>query len=119
MLRFIVPLAVFAVMVVFFAIGLQKDPTELPSALVGKPAPQFTLPVLEDPSKNFSAASMKGKVWLLNVWASWCESCRAEQPLFMEISRRGEANLYGLNYKDKPADGKMWLQRLGNPFVLT
>jgi cytochrome c biogenesis protein CcmG/thiol:disulfide interchange protein DsbE len=118
MLRFIVPFAVFIVLVVFFIIGLQKDPRKIPSALLDKPAPEFTLPQLNAMNTTFSPEQMKGKVWMLNVWASWCASCRDEHPLFLDISRKGTIDIVGLNYKDKPNDGRMWLQRLGNPYTL-
>lgn len=117
MWRFIVPLVVFLGLVGLFYVGLQKDPQELPSALLNKPAPQFVLPVLHQPETNFVSADMKGQVWILNVWASWCASCRSEHPLFLELARTGQAKLYGLNYKDERADALNWLNELGNPYV--
>ena len=80
MTRFAIPLAVFVILVAFLAIGLTRDPHEVPSPLINKPAPAFQLAQLKDPYKSFSAEEMKGKVWLLNVWASWCFSCREEHP---------------------------------------
>jgi len=119
MLRFIAPLVVFIGMVVMFWIGLGKDPQKIPSALLDKPAPVFSLPQLHKSELAFTPEDMKGKVWLLNVWASWCASCRSEHPLFMEIARKGEATLVGLNYKDQPGDAKTWLRQLGDPYVLS
>ena len=115
MLRFIAPLLIFGLIAAFFFVGLDRDPTKLPSALIDKPAPAFTLPQLHQPEQSFSPEQMKGKVWLLNVWASWCAACRTEHPLFMELSRKG-VPLYGLNYKDKRKDALQWLQQLGNPY---
>jgi len=80
MKRFLLPLMAFAVLVVFLAVGLTRDPSEVPSPLIGKPAPGFSLPQLDDAGKRFSPATMKGRVWLLNVWASWCVTCRADAP---------------------------------------
>jgi cytochrome c biogenesis protein CcmG/thiol:disulfide interchange protein DsbE len=117
MWRFIIPLVVFLGLVGLFYVGLQKDPQELPSALLNKPAPQFALPVLHQPESSFASADMKGQVWILNVWASWCASCRSEHPLFLELARTGQAKLYGLNYKDERADALNWLNELGNPYV--
>ncbi len=119
-LRFLLPLGAFLIMVVFLAIGLNLDPHEVPSPLIGKAAPAFTLPQLHEPQKTFSPADMKGKVWLLNVWASWCASCRQEHVFFTEFARANSSvNLIGLNYKDEPAAGMQWLAKLGNPYLLS
>jgi cytochrome c biogenesis protein CcmG/thiol:disulfide interchange protein DsbE len=118
-LRFILPLMAFLVMVVFLGIGLKLDPHEVPSPLINKPAPAFTLPQLHEPQKTFSPADMKGKVWLLNVWASWCVSCRQEHVYLTEFARDGSINLMGLNYKDEPAAAMQWLERLGNPYKIS
>jgi cytochrome c biogenesis protein CcmG/thiol:disulfide interchange protein DsbE len=112
-------LAVFLALVVLLGVGLTLDPREVPSPLVGKQAPSFQLPQLHDPAKVFSEKDMLGKVWLLNVWASWCVSCREEHPVLVAFSKTGVAPVYGLNYKDKRADGIAWLKRLGNPYVLS
>jgi cytochrome c biogenesis protein CcmG/thiol:disulfide interchange protein DsbE len=117
MKRFLIPLALFIGLVIFLAIGLTRDPRDVPSPLVGKPAPAFTLPQLHDPAKNFSTADMKGRVWLLNVWASWCVSCREEHPLLVEFAKSGAVPIVGLDYKDGSEDGKAWLARLGNPYT--
>jgi cytochrome c biogenesis protein CcmG/thiol:disulfide interchange protein DsbE len=118
-LRFILPLMAFLVMVAFLGIGLKLDPHEVPSPLINKPAPAFTLPQLHEPQKTFSPADMKGKVWLLNVWASWCVSCRQEHVYLTEFARDRSINLMGLNYKDEPAAAMQWLERLGNPYKIS
>ena len=118
-LRFILPLMAFLVMVVFLGIGLKLDPHDVPSPLINKPAPAFTLPQLHEPQKTFSPADMKGKVWLLNVWASWCVSCRQEHVYLTEFARDGSINLMGLNYKDEPVAAMQWLERLGNPYKIS
>src|SRR5258708_26761397 len=102
--RYLIPLVLFLVLVVFLAIGLGRDPHEVPSPLIKQAAPGFQLPQLKHPSKNFSAQDMRGKVWLLNVWASWCDSCREEHPLLLQYSRSVAVSIYGLNYKDKHRD---------------
>ena len=114
--RFLIPLAVFAVMVVFLGVGLNLDPREVPSPLINKPAPAFTLPRLEAPEKTISQKDMLGKVWMLNVWASWCVSCREEHPIVLELSRTHALPIIGLNYKDKLADGRRWLAEFGDPY---
>lgn len=119
MMRFILPFIVFIVLAVFLFKGLSLDPREVPSPLVGKPAPVFSLPQLHAPAKQFSTLDMKGKVWLLNVWASWCVSCVQEHPVLLELSRQNIVPIYGLDYKDKSADALAWLDRGGNPYVLT
>jgi cytochrome c biogenesis protein CcmG/thiol:disulfide interchange protein DsbE len=119
MWRYLIPLILFVVLVGFLAIGLTRDPHEVPSPLINKPAPAFRLPLLKDPSKNFSAEDMRGKVWVLNVWASWCVTCRDEHPLLLDYARSGAVPIYGLNYKDKPEDALSWLTELGDPYVLS
>ena len=115
--RGLVPLIVFAVMVGFLFVGLKLDPREVPSPLIDKPAPLFSLPRLDDPARAFTPAEMKGRVWLLNVWASWCVSCRQEHPLLVRLSETGEVPIYGLDYKDHPDDAQAWLSRFGNPYT--
>ena len=119
MTRYLIPLAIFVILVVFLAIGLGHDPREVPSPLINQPAPAFQLAQLHDQTKNFSAAEMRGKVWLLNVWASWCVSCRDEHPVLMELARSKTIPIYGLNYKDKPEDATAWLRDFGDPYVLS
>ncbi len=145
--RFVWPLVGFAVLVVLLAVGLRLDPRDVPSPLVGKPAPVFTLPRLAGAAptaaagaeQSFSPKDMLGRVWLMNVWASWCVSCRQEHPLLVEMQRSGKLTLVGLNYKevrgdaafdvDKMAAAKEmalareratgWLDRHGDPYALT
>jgi cytochrome c biogenesis protein CcmG/thiol:disulfide interchange protein DsbE len=118
-LKYILPLAVFVLLAAFLAVGLKKDPREVPSPLIGKPAPGFQLEQLHDAKLAFTPADMKGKVWMLNVWASWCVSCRVEHPLLVEMSRSGTVPIVGLNYKDKRDEGMQWLAKFGNPYALS
>jgi cytochrome c biogenesis protein CcmG/thiol:disulfide interchange protein DsbE len=118
-LKFAVPLAVFAALVAFFAIGLMRDPREVPSPFIGLPAPSFSVAQLHRPELAFTPADMKGKVWMLNVWASWCVSCRVEHPLLVELARRKVVPIVGLNYKDKRDEGVAWLAKFGDPYVLS
>ena len=113
--RFLLPLGIFALLVVLLGVGLSLNPREVPSPLIGKPAPQFRLPQLHQPERAFEPAELKGKVWVLNVWASWCAACRDEHPLLTDLARSGIAPLYGLNYKDKRDDAIAWLKRYGDP----
>jgi cytochrome c biogenesis protein CcmG/thiol:disulfide interchange protein DsbE len=115
-LRLLIPLAVFAILFVFLYVGLFRDPREIPSPLVDKPAPQFTLAQLHAPDKQLGTADMKGKVWLLNVWASWCVSCREEHPLLVELAKAKIVPVVGLNYKDKNDLGLAWLRQNGDPY---
>jgi cytochrome c biogenesis protein CcmG/thiol:disulfide interchange protein DsbE len=119
MARGLIPLAVFVVLVGFLWAGLKLNPSEVPSPLIDKPAPMFSLPRLDDPGTAFGPAEMRGKVWLLNVWASWCVSCRQEHPLLVKLSATGEVPIYGLDYKDHPDDAKDWLARFGNPYTIS
>ena len=117
--KFLIPLILFVVLVGFLAVGLSRDPHELPSPLIGKQAPAFELPQLADPQKTFSPESMKGKVWILNVWASWCVACREEHPVLVELGKLQVAPIIGLDYKDKRDDAMAMLARQGNPYVLS
>jgi cytochrome c biogenesis protein CcmG, thiol:disulfide interchange protein DsbE len=110
---------IFAALIVFLAIGLTRNPREVPSPLIGKPAPAFELPLLRAPEKLFSSSEPMGSVWVLNVWASWCAPCREEHPLMVKLSRSGLAPVYGLNYKDKREDAIKWLARFGDPYRAT
>jgi cytochrome c biogenesis protein CcmG/thiol:disulfide interchange protein DsbE len=114
--KYFIPLAVFIVLVVFLAVGLKLDPKHIPSPFIGKPAPEFSLPELHRPDRVISNAEMQGKVWLLNVWASWCVSCRAEHDVVKKFVSMNLAPVYGLNYKDKPEEAKAWLKNLGDPY---
>lgn len=117
MKRYLIPLLIFVVLVGFLAVGLTLKPREVPSPLINKPAPAFTLPVLHAPEQSLSAQDLRGQVWILNVWASWCVACRVEHPLLVEFSKLGIAPIYGLNYKDKRPDAIAWLDKLGDPYV--
>ncbi len=123
MKRFLIPLALFLVLAGFLAVGLSRDPHEVPSPLVGKAAPAFALPLLDvDAGRTagvFAPRDMLGKVWLLNVWASWCVSCRQEHPVLIDFAKSGVAPLVGLDYKDTLADARRWLAERGDPYVLS
>jgi cytochrome c biogenesis protein CcmG/thiol:disulfide interchange protein DsbE len=118
-LRWSLPLAIFAVIVAFLFVGLFRDPREVPSPLIGKPAPTFSLAQLHEPGKRLAAADMRGQVWLLNVWASWCVSCRVEHPLLIDLAKANVVPVIGLAYKDKPEDGLAWLATNGDPYKLS
>ena len=117
--RFLIPLAIFLVLVGFLAVGLGLKPSEVPSPLIGKPAPEFTLPKLADPSKSFSPADMKGQVWLLNVWASWCVACKQEHPVLMDLAKMNLLPIIGLDYKDQRDPALEFLRRGGDPYLLS
>jgi cytochrome c biogenesis protein CcmG/thiol:disulfide interchange protein DsbE len=117
--KYLLPLALFAALAIFFAVGLTHDPREVPSPLIDKPAPRFSLQQLHEAQHLFTPEDMKGKVWLLNVWASWCVSCRVEHPLLVEMSRKNVVPIVGLDYKDKREDGVAWLAKFGNPYTLS
>ncbi len=118
-LRFLIPLALFIVLAGFLAAGLKLDPREVPSPLIGKPAPAFALPRLDDPAVTIKRDDLLGKVWVLNVWASWCAPCREEHPLVVAFAKRNNVPIYGLNYKDQTAAAQGWLRQLGNPYTAT
>jgi cytochrome c biogenesis protein CcmG, thiol:disulfide interchange protein DsbE len=115
-----VPLAVFAAMVAFFVVGIvwnqRHDPRFVPSPLIGKPAPAFDLPLLDDPSRTISKAALLGKPYLLNVFASWCFACGDEHPTLMAYAKRFGVPLIGYDYKDDPRDAKAWLSQHGDPY---
>lgn len=119
MKRTLIPLFAFLILAVFLGIGLTKDPRKLPSPFIGKAAPAFTLPQLHNLNKTFSPKEMLGKVWILNVWASWCVSCRAEHEVLNQLINNNTVNLIGLNYKDEVADARRWLGRYGNPYKVS
>jgi len=118
-LKYGIPLVIFAMLVGFFAVGLTRDPREVPSPFIGKSAPEFKLAELNAADRTFGPDNMRGKVWLLNVWASWCVSCRVEHPLLVEMSKKQLVPIVGLNYKDKREDGLQWLARHGDPYMLS
>ena len=114
--RFLAPLLAFLALAGLLYKGLSLDPREVPSPLIDKPAPTFSLPRLQQPEVMISNADFAGKVSLFNVWATWCVACRHEHPVLMELAQRG-IPIYGLNYKDVRSDAQRWLQRFGNPYL--
>jgi cytochrome c biogenesis protein CcmG/thiol:disulfide interchange protein DsbE len=119
MKRYTIPLGIFAILLVFLGVGLRLKPQEVPSPFIGKPAPAFKLSQLEQAGKTFSPQDMRGKVWLFNVWASWCTSCRAEHPVLVEFAKQAAVPIVGLNYMDVREDGSRWLDKFGNPYALS
>jgi len=117
--RFLLPLGIFAALVALLGVGLTLNPREVPSPLIGKTAPHFELPQLHQASSTFSEKDMLGKVWVLNVWASWCVSCREEHPVLLDLARSGTVPIYGLNYKDARPDGLAWLKNMGDPYQVS
>jgi cytochrome c biogenesis protein CcmG/thiol:disulfide interchange protein DsbE len=111
-------LGVFVALLALLAVGLRLNPREVPSPLIGKPAPPFELPLLTEPDKRFSHKDMLGKVWIMNVWASWCPPCLVEHPVVTQLARAGMAPVVGLNYKDARDEALPWLKRNGDPYHL-
>ena len=116
-LRFFIPLALLVGLVWFLGQGLQLNPKEVPSPLIGKAAPDFSLSRLDDAATQLRKSDMLGRVWMLNVWASWCAACREEQPLLLRFASRASVPILGLDYKDERGAGQRWLQNYGNPYV--
>lgn len=116
MSKFLIPFGLFVVVVGFLAVGLTLNPRELPSPLVGKAAPEFSLPQLHDPAKVISSNDLKGKVWLLNFWASWCGGCKDEHPVLIHLAQSGTVPIYGMDYKDQRNEALAWLKEWGNPY---
>jgi len=123
MKRYVLPLGLFLGLAVFLGIGLDRNPHELPSPLVGRAAPSFDLPRLHADAAagpgRFAPADMQGKVWMLNVWASWCVSCRQEHPVLLDIAKSAVVPLVGLDYKDAVGDARAWLAQHGDPYLLS
>lgn len=117
MWRFLIPLIAFAILIPVFVIGLGRNPNELPSPFIGKPAPEFSLPTVRDPQQSVGSVDFAGKTALVNVWATWCVGCRQEHEFLLSLSRSGEIPIYGINWRDDLADAQRWLQQLGNPYV--
>lgn len=113
------PLILFVVLVAFLLVGLRRDPHEVPSPLINKSAPDFQLPQLQPATATFSAREMRGKVWLLNFWGTWCVACREEHPLLVEYAKTGVVPIYGVDYKDERAAALQWLNEFGNPYTVT
>ena len=116
-MRFAIPLGMFVLIVGLLGYGLRLDPKKVPSPLIGKPAPAFSLAELHTPEKILSQKDLLGKVWVLNVWASWCVSCRAEHKVITQLAKMNLVDIVGLNYKDQPAEAKRWLQQFGDPYA--
>jgi cytochrome c biogenesis protein CcmG/thiol:disulfide interchange protein DsbE len=119
MKRFLIPLGLFIGLVIFLGVGLKLNPREVPSPLINKPVPNFSLPQLGQLSQTISSEQMRGQVWLLNVWASWCVACRVEHPLVIEFSKQKIVPVIGLNYRDIRADGLAWLEQFGDPYLVS
>ncbi|PTR16566.1 MULTISPECIES: DsbE family thiol:disulfide interchange protein [unclassified Nitrosospira] len=119
MTRFLLPLGIFVVLVGFLLVGLNLNPRQVPSPLIGKPAPEFQLQQLHQAEQTLTSKDNLGKVWLLNVWASWCVSCREEHPLLVELAKSGIVPVYGLNYKDQRDDALKWLKQFGDPYTVS
>jgi len=117
--RYFLPLAIFVGLLWFLYTGLSLNPREIPSALINKPTPGFELAQLHSPDKKFGNTDMKGKVWLLNVWGSWCVSCRYEHPFLNQLAKEQVVPIVGLNWKDKPEDAKAWLAKFGDPYMVS
>ena len=116
--RFLIPFGLFIVVVGFLAVGLTLNPRELPSPLVGKMAPEFSLPQLHDQEKVISSNDLKGQVWLLNFWASWCGGCKDEHPVLIRLAQSGAVPIYGMDYKDERREALAWLKEWGNPYSI-
>ncbi|MEK7716261.1 MAG: DsbE family thiol:disulfide interchange protein, partial [Pseudomonadota bacterium] len=119
MKKYIVPLVIFVALGLLLAYGLNLDPRRIPSPLIGKPLPAFSLATVADPARKVSRDDLRGRVYLLSVWASWCAACREEHPLLNELTSRKAVTIIGLNYKDKREDALRWLGALGNPYELS
>lgn len=117
MWRYLLPGGIFALLVTVFAVGLFRDPSYVPSPLVGKPAPEFSLPRLDDPQKTLQRQDLLGKTSLVNVWATWCSGCRQEHDTLLRLAREGGVPIFGINWKDDPPLARQWLQQLGNPYA--
>ena len=115
-LWFLIPLAAFLALAVILAVGLKRDPREVPSPLIDKPAPKFSLARLDDANRVVRLEDLRGKPFILNVWASWCVACREEHPVLVEFAKKRAVPIYGLDYKDTRADAGAWLARFGNPY---
>jgi cytochrome c biogenesis protein CcmG/thiol:disulfide interchange protein DsbE len=115
--RFLLPLVAVVILIPILILGLRSDPSELPSQYLGKPAPQFSLPTLKDPSKTLSTADLKGQVSLVNIWATWCGGCRTEHGFLMELSRTNTIPIYAIDWRDNRPDALNFMNQLGDPYV--
>jgi len=118
-LRYLAPVIAFVALIITFGWALNRDASTIPSALIGKPVPQFDLPPVKGRLLGLSSGDLQGDVSLVNVFASWCVACREEHPLFLEMKARGDVPIHGLNYKDPPNDAAAWLDRFGDPYSRT
>jgi cytochrome c biogenesis protein CcmG, thiol:disulfide interchange protein DsbE len=118
-MKFFIPIAVFMALLVVFMVGLNRDPSYVPSPLIGKPAPEFRLPRLSDPEQTLGTEDMRGQFSLLNVWATWCVGCRQEHDTLLQIASDYGVPIYGLNWKDNTVQARTWLEQLGNPYAAT
>lgn len=116
MLRYFAPISIFVVLLWFFARGLDLDPHRIPSPLIGKPVPRFSVPELHQPDRNMTEASFQGQFALLNVWGTWCSECFVEHAFLNELAQSGAITIYGLNWKDDRDEALSWLTQLGNPY---
>jgi cytochrome c biogenesis protein CcmG/thiol:disulfide interchange protein DsbE len=116
-LRYLAPVLAFAVLLPVLIFGLSRDPSELPSPYIGKPAPSFELPSVLDPEETVSSRNYAGEIALVNVWATWCVGCRHEHDFLLELAERGEVPIYGLNWRDERVEAVRWLTQLGDPYV--
>ena len=116
--RYLVPIIAFALLVIVLAVGIRRAPDKgiIKSVLIGKPAPDFALPVLGSPQAPFDSRTLRGRPWILNVWGTWCAECRAEHASLMHIAQTGGITIVGLNWKDDDALALQWLEQLGNPY---
>lgn len=115
-MRYIIPLVIFVVVSLFLARGLYLDPRDIPSVLIEKPAPEFSLPLLQDPSRRLERKDLLGQVSLFNAWGTWCPTCYQEHPVLVEIAKNHNIPIYGLDYKDDRDKALAWLQKYGNPY---
>lgn len=113
------PAGIFAGLAILLGWGLSRNAQIIPSALIGKPVPEFNLPAVQRRTLGLSSADLKGEVSLVNVFASWCTACREEHPVFMELRRTNAVPIHGINYKDRPQDAAKWLDTMGDPYTRT
>lgn len=122
MIKRLLPLLAFVLLALLLGLGVLrnsgKDTSAIPSPLVGKPAPAFSLPVLGEPGRLVTNEDLRGEPYLLNVWGSWCPACRDEHPVITELAQGGRIKVVGYDYKDEPEDAQRWLQQFGNPYSL-
>ena len=117
MWKFLAPLVAVLMLIVTFYFGLQQDPSRIPSPLLAKPAPEFSLPSLSNPEVMVGSANYAGRPVLVNIWATWCPGCRQEHAFLMELAAAGHIPIFGLNWRDNRPDALQWLQTLGNPYI--